>query len=122
MTAQDLLTQAAAHMAKRAEQYDQQDGERSVPAVVKAFNAITGHELSDADGWLFLTLLKLVRAQTAKGDAAKDSAEDAVAYAALFGEAFLLSRKKQVSGMGCGKGGPCLSGTGPCDCDPLGQR
>ncbi len=97
MNAQDLLHKAASHMVKRAEQYDQQDGERSVPALVKAFNAITGHELSDADGWLFLVLLKLVRAQTAKGEAAIDSAEDAVAYAALFGEAKLIGLRNSAA-------------------------
>lgn len=90
MKAQSILTQAAAHLAKRAEQYDKPEGERSVPAVVEAFNAIKGSQvLNYADGWLFLVLLKLVRGQTARGDAVKDSVEDAVAYAALMGEEML---------------------------------
>lgn len=95
MNAKDLLAQAAVHMEKRANQYDKPEGERSVPAVVDAFNAIKGGDrmLSHADGWLFLTLLKLVRGQTAKGQAATDSAEDAVAYAALFGEELLRANE-----------------------------
>lgn len=147
MKAQDLLNQAAAHMAKRAKQYDRPDGERSVPAVVDAFNAIKGGDrmLSHADGWLFLTLLKLVRGQSATGIAAFDSAEDAVAYAALFGEELLRGQEPHqvgaIQGTSCGQANPswpnlklkpdqCTGGnkrglcyaTVPCDCDPLGQR
>lgn len=91
MKAQSILSQAAAHLAKRAEQYDKPEGERSVPAVVDAFNAITGHQLTHAQGWQFLLLLKLVRAQTARGQALADSVEDATAYAALMGEEMLAA-------------------------------
>lgn len=96
-------------MGKRADQYDRPEGERSVPAVVDAFNAIKGGDrmLSHADGWLFLTLLKLVRGQTAKGQAATDSAEDAVAYAALFGEELLRANEPhQVGAIAGAAAGP----------------
>jgi hypothetical protein len=94
-------------MEERARQYDQQDGERSVPAVVDAFNAIKGGDrlLTHADGWLFLVLLKLVRAQTAKGKAAFDSVEDAVAYAALFGEELLRANEPHQVGAIMGASG-----------------
>jgi len=53
---------------------------------VTAFNVITGHFLSEADGWLLLQILKDVRQWTAPEYHA-DSAEDCVSYAALKAEA-----------------------------------
>lgn len=85
-TAPDLLRVAAEHIAQRAATYDKPKGERSIPATVIAFNAITGHVLSDAEGWLFMQLLKDVRLFQRPGYHA-DSAEDCVAYAALKAEA-----------------------------------
>ncbi len=88
--APSLLEAAHGHMLERAAAYDQPGGERSVPAIVTAFNAITGRDdlngLSEAEGWLFLQLLKQVRLFSAPGFH-RDSAEDNVAYAALLGEA-----------------------------------
>jgi hypothetical protein len=51
---------------------------------VKAFNAITGHELTVEQGWLFMALLKAVRTQ--QGDFRLDNYEDGAAYFALMGE------------------------------------
>ena len=68
-------------------------------ATVTAFNAITGRDLSEAEGWLLLQLLKDVR-QWQRSSFHRDSAEDSVAYAALKAEA--LARGKvtdlQVTG------------------------
>lgn len=86
MNANEFLTQAAKHMADRAATYDTPEGERSMAATVEAFNAIARCDLSEADGWLFMTLLKLVRL-TQRATYHADSAEDAVAYCALMGEA-----------------------------------
>ena len=86
MKAHEILGAASDTMAKRAAEYDKPEGERSIPATVQAFNAITGRDLSDAEGWLFMQLLKSVRMFSAKGFHA-DSAIDGVAYAALTGEA-----------------------------------
>ena len=83
----DTLNRAASLMADRARDYDHPGGERSMARAVAAFNAVTGRDLSEADGWLFMVQLKLVRLQTAKGPARVDSCEDAVAYAALMAEA-----------------------------------
>jgi len=117
MKAQSILTQAAAHLAKRAEQYDKPEGERSVPAVVDAFNAITGHHLTHAQGWQFLLLLKLVRAQTASGQALADSVEDATAYASLMGEEMLAADEPFKAGE-MPKPGPMV--WAPCCREPKG--
>ena len=82
----DLLDRAAGHMRDRAATYDQPEGERSMGRAVAAFNAITGRDLTEAEGWLLLQVLKDVRLFTRPGYHA-DSAEDCVAYAALKAEA-----------------------------------
>lgn len=91
VTAQDLLDAAAAHMEDRARTYDAPDGERSMGAAVSAFNAITGHQLTEEQGWLFQEVLKLVRSQ--QGAYRSDNYEDAVAYAALRGECAARERQ-----------------------------
>ena len=85
-TAQSILNAAAGHMQARAATYDKPDGERSMAQTVQAFNAITGRDLSEAEGWLLLQLLKDVRLFQRPGYHA-DSAEDCIAYAALKAEA-----------------------------------
>lgn len=117
MTAQDILKHAARHMDERARQYDKPEGERSVPAVVDAFNAITGHHLTHAQGWQFLLLLKLVRAQTASGQALADSVEDATAYASLMGEEMLAADEPFKAGE-MPKPGPMV--WAPCCREPKG--
>lgn len=81
-----LLERAAGHMSERATTYDSPEGERSMGSTVTAFNAITGRDLAEAEGWLLLQLLKDVRLFQRPGYHA-DSAEDGIAYAALKGEA-----------------------------------
>jgi hypothetical protein len=49
-----------------------------------AFNALTGHELSERDGWLFMVMLKAARATA--GGHNPDDYEDGAAYFALAGE------------------------------------
>lgn len=85
-TAQDIMSAAAKHMTDRAAIYDKPEGERSMGATVEAFNAIAGRDLTEAEGWLLLGVLKYVRAFQRPGYHA-DSVEDAVSYAALMGEA-----------------------------------
>ena len=86
MKAPDLLAQAAKHMADRAVTYDQPEGERSMGRAVQAFNAITGRDLTESEGWLFMTTLKAVRGFT-RGGYHADSFEDLIAYTALLAEA-----------------------------------
>lgn len=85
-TAPEFLNRAATIMEERAKQYDKPGGERSMGKTVAAFNAITGHQLSEAEGWLLLETLKNVRLWQKPGFH-QDSADDGVAYAALKAEA-----------------------------------
>ena len=84
MTASDFLLAAMNHLGDRASTYDNPTGERSMGRTVEAFNAITGHKLTEEQGWLFMCLLKQVRSQ--QGKYKSDSYEDLTAYAALMGE------------------------------------
>ena len=61
MNVHTLLDQAGLHLRQRATTYDQPEGERSMGRTVRAFNAVTGHDLTEADGWLLMALLKMVR-------------------------------------------------------------
>jgi hypothetical protein len=81
-----LLDKAKQLMVDRAKQYDKPEGERSMGKAVEAFNAITGRDLTEPEGWLLLQVLKDVRLFQRDGYHA-DSAEDCIAYAALKAEA-----------------------------------
>lgn len=85
-TADKLLQAATALMAERGKQYDAPEGERSMGKCVAAFNIITGQDLTVAEGWLLMQVLKDVRQWQRPGYHA-DSAEDCIAYAALKAEA-----------------------------------
>lgn len=85
-TAPEFLHRAASIMEERGKQYDKPSGERSMGKTVAAFNAITGRDLSEAEGWLLLQVLKDVRQWQNPGYHA-DSAEDCIAYSALKAEA-----------------------------------
>ena len=84
MTASDFLGAALNHLVDRASTYDNPTGERSMGRTVEAFNAITGHKLTEEQGYLFMCLLKQVRSQ--QGKYKSDSYEDGAAYFALMGE------------------------------------
>lgn len=84
--AAELLGRAARHMHDRAATYDKPEGERSMARAIPAFNAITGRDLSESEGWLLMTLLKAVRGFTREQYHA-DSFEDLIAYGALMAEA-----------------------------------
>jgi len=86
-----FLETAAKEMKDRASQRDTQtqtpggvSGERSMAATVRAFNALTGKNLTEADGWEFMILLKLVRGR--QGAFRADDYVDAAAYCGLLGE------------------------------------
>ncbi len=84
--APDLLHKAAEIMEERGKQYDKPEGERSMAQIVAAFNAVTKHNLSEADGWEFMALVKQVRLFQNRSAAHRDSFEDLIAYSALLGE------------------------------------
>ena len=93
-TAHDILKAAAGHMQDRSATYDKPEGERSMGATVEAFKAVTGHKLTEEQGWLFMALLKAVRSQ--QGDLRMDSYEDGAAYFSLAGESAARDRKKPI--------------------------
>ena len=85
LKAHEFLERGIGHMVDRAKAYDKPDGERSMGKTVAAFSAITGIEISEAQGWMFMALLKLVRSQ--QGEFKADNYEDGAAYVGLMGEA-----------------------------------
>lgn len=85
MRAPDILKRAAQHMEDRAAARDQAQGERSMARTVAAFNALTGHQLTERDGWMFMVALKAARACTTPNGIADDY-EDGAAYFGLAGE------------------------------------
>lgn len=85
-TATSLLSKAAGHMQDRVATYDSPEGETSMGKVVVAFNAVTGQQLTEAQGWLFMQMVKDVRLFARPGYHA-DSAEDGIAYSSLKAEA-----------------------------------
>ena len=89
-TANQLLNKAASHMQARAATYDKPEGERSMAATVTAYNAVTGQNITEANGWLLMSILKMVR-DNQRTEPHTDSVEDLVAYTALYGEARLNS-------------------------------
>ena len=84
-TATEILKTAASTLGERGKQYDPAGKqERSMTAIVAAFNAIYPSNLLTVHmGWQFMSLVKMVRGAT-KPHA--DSALDQVAYAALAAE------------------------------------
>lgn len=86
MSAIEFLERAADLMLERGEAYDR-GSERSIPRVVYAFNAITGSEMTNHEGWLFMCLLKMVR-QHQQDEWHRDSSEDLIAYTALMAESW----------------------------------
>lgn len=86
MKATEFLQAAIDVQTERAKEYDSPEGERSMGRTVAAFNAVTGRDLTEAEGWLFLQTLKDVRQWSAKGYH-HDSALDGVSYSSLKAEA-----------------------------------
>lgn len=80
----DILIAAADAISNRADQRDCQNGERSMGRAAATFNALTGHALSERDGWVFMAILKLSRAQ--EGRHIIDDYMDGAAYITLAGE------------------------------------
>lgn len=85
--AYEYLEAGANEMKKRKEVYDpdkDSDGERSMGKTVQLFNTLTGHELTEEQGWMFMVCLKMVRSQS--GNYQADDYIDGAAYFGLAGE------------------------------------
>lgn len=86
-SAEGLLEDGLKVLSERGQQYDPKGKtERSMEKIVAAFKIITGKELTEAEGWMFMAVLKQVRSFQRPGFHA-DSAQDFVCYSALYGEA-----------------------------------
>lgn len=96
MKSTEFLQAAIDVQAERGKQYDSPEGERSMGRTVQAFNAITGRDLSEAEGWLLLQVLKDVRQWQNPASYHHDSALDGVAYSALKAEALSGTAEKPV--------------------------
>ena len=94
-TACDFLSTALSLLEERGKDYDQPQGERSMGRTVAAFNSITNKELTEAEGWLLLQILKDVRQWQNPDKYHADSAEDCVSYAALKAEALFSAEIKE---------------------------
>lgn len=81
-----VLNAAADHLNARAVTYDKPEGERSMAQTVAVFNLFHDCNMTEAQGWHFMQILKDVRLFTRDGYHA-DSGEDGVSYAALKCEA-----------------------------------
>jgi len=99
-TAPNMLKRASDLMIERAAQYDSPEGERSMEKIITAFNAITGKELTESEGWMLMVLLKLVRDNT-RVAGHQDSCEDLIAYSALYGESRLNKKEPQMDWDAC---------------------
>lgn len=91
-TASQINESAMKHIRDRASTYDQPQGERSMGKTVIAFNAITGRDLTESEGWLLLQVLKDVRQWQNPNEYHQDSGEDCIAYAALKAESLAGGR------------------------------
>jgi hypothetical protein len=92
-----ILQSASNLIQQRGVERDKPGGERSMARCVAAFNATTGHELTEEDGWLFMVYLKHARMRG--GRFQPDDYKDAVAYEGLMAEcAFKRAADKPAVG------------------------
>ena len=98
VTADSLLNDASKLLTERGKDYDKPEGERSMARIVAAFNAITGKEMTEVEGWEFMECVKAVRTHTGK-TYHEDSMIDKISYAALKAEAGIKSNlTKAING------------------------
>lgn len=100
----NLLNKAVEEMGDRGKQRDSPGGERSMGKAVDIFNTLTGHDLDEGEGWLFMIALKLSRSMNGVGVRADDYV-DAAAYSALYGEWELKNATKSSGSNGEGRFG-----------------
>jgi len=91
VTAADLLISAAEIIDQRGKRRDTSKGERSMSLTVKMFNARFGAEITESQGWAFMSCLK--HARMAAGKFNEDDYLDAVAYEALHAECVINAQK-----------------------------
>lgn len=92
--ASDFLTEGAAILTQRGQQYGSEGRECSFPEAAAAFNAITGNSLKGSDVCLILALVKQVRQYSQPERFHEDSAVDGINYLAL--QAELLKKERRL--------------------------
>jgi hypothetical protein len=108
MSAASVLREAAAVIEQRAQFRDTPDGERSMERAVKAFNTLTGANLTELEGWIFMSVLKLARATAGKPHL--DDYTDLAGYAALAAECVQRDGEDRGTGFQVTKVGPGIVG------------
>jgi len=88
VTPQSVLQQAEAMIDERGRRRDAGQ-ERSMQRIVKTFEALTDHRMTEVEGWLFMVVLKLCRERTGPD---LDNWIDGAAYMGLAAEAVEKSR------------------------------
>jgi Domain of unknown function (DUF6378) len=87
--ATNYLLKAVEILNQRGADYDPTKGEeRSMLKIIQVFNLISGCNLTEQQGWLFMRILKMVRLYTNTDRYHEDSAIDGIAYAALEAESW----------------------------------
>lgn len=92
----EFLDNAKQHQQRGAQKYDQPQGERSMKTTVDAFNAYTGKNLSEKEGWLFMECLKTARSLRNNGQ--PDDIEDLASYVSLRGECMFPDEPEDSNG------------------------
>lgn len=85
-----FLEKGVQAMQERGQLRDSPHGERSMLRTVNTFNALTNRDLTVAEGWQFMILLKMVRGN--QGQFHEDDYVDMASYSALLGEEESQSR------------------------------
>lgn len=80
--ASEILREVASLIKARAVDRDV-DQERSMAVTVELFFKLTGIQVSEYNGWLFMACLKLARNRVGTGTFNRDHLIDAMAYLAL---------------------------------------
>lgn len=96
LNAIDIIEDAGDTIRERGKMRDSESGERAMKRAVGIFNAATGVELTEMQGWIFMIALKLARAN---GQGVNDDYIDICGYAALAGECL----SKNISSNGAKK-------------------
>lgn len=86
-TASSLIGMQADILQERGKERDTPNGERSMQHTVNIFNTITGHTLTEREGWMFMQALKIARNQRKPS---VDGFVDLANYVVLEGEAAKL--------------------------------
>ena len=94
-SADAVLKRARELILTRGNERDQPNGERAMKRCVATFNTMTGHNLTEVDGWLFMQYLKHSRSR--EGSFRIDDYEDDVSYSALKAEAAISTAAPKTS-------------------------